>query len=137
MNASEVKFYSFWKPDPIPVAKLNVHQEFSLIAFGHVDSVIEGLCQIPLMRTVQISTLSDRPIFRFLWKVETGVILYGYTDSSVSKQVYSINAVSTVKDELFLRLFSQINEHFGCVALDEWSKTFLSLPAFKKAKFGP
>lgn len=126
---AKVKFYSFWKPEEIrpPNKCLN------LMTFGIIEDVVARLTSIPGMESLPFTTIADRPLFRLLWKHGDGVFIMGQAEMRKDKWlIFGINAVSSLGDSEFSKLFVQVNEHFGCVVLDEVERNFFTVGDFKK-----
>ena len=133
-TGSEIVFYSFWRPDPIP-PRDKPTVPIQLLSIGTIGRVVASIVKIPNTYTmVNSPTMVGRlPIIRLMWKVENGVVLKVRSEYNheTPQTVMTISAISAVSDETFYQLYVQLHEHLGVTLFDESEHQFLTIRQFK------
>ena len=123
---TEVTFYSFWRPDPIP----KKGEYTNLHPIASIGKVTENLLKIPKMTgmTTSPSLIGGLPIIRLLW--QKGVALH-FREEHSTPYVLNIGAVSTICDRKLYILYVQMYEHLGVTLFDEITQRFLMPKDFR------
>lgn len=124
-----LRLYSFWKLQTVSTKT----KQQRLTPIGKIGTVIKKLTSIPHVKNSVSSPydVCNLPIIKMVWTIDTGVILRVRPECSQNSDVYEINAISTVSDQNFYRLYVILWDMFGVTLFADYSHSFLTLKEYK------